>query len=83
MDCTQTEVECDRRNARKSHEFNRFVDMINTLSVTCTEFNPEDSDDGNKKLPDWEWRVEGILYFLLNQDRVINYLYNHAKLHEN
>lgn len=35
------------------------MDAINTLSVTCTEYNPEDSDDGTKKLPDWEWRVAG------------------------
>ena len=58
-DCTLSEQECDRRQARKTHEFSRFVDAINTLSVTCTEYDPEDSDDGTKKLPDWEWRVEG------------------------
>ena len=37
------------------------MDAINTLSVTCTEYDPEDSDDGTKKLPDWEWRVEGSI----------------------
>ena len=62
-DCTLSETECDRRQARKVHEFSRFVDMITTLEVTCTEYNPDDSDDGTKQLPDWEWKVEGTHFY--------------------
>ena len=69
-DCTLSEAECDQRQARKVHEFSRYVDMITTLQVTCTEYNPEDSDDGTKQLPDWEWKVEGSHLYSLYVTRI-------------
>ena len=52
--------------------------MITTLQVTCTEYNPEDSDDGTKQLPDWEWKVEGSHLYSLYVTR-ISYLKNKLK----
>ncbi len=55
--CDFSEEECNKY-AQKIHEFSRFVDAVNTLEVKCTAYNPEDTND-NKKLPDWEWKVQG------------------------
>ena len=55
--CDRPEEECNKY-AAKIHEFSRFVTAVNALEVKCTPYNPEDTND-NKKLPDWEWKVEG------------------------
>ena len=51
--CELTEEECEAILATKVHEFNRFVDAINSIEVTCSE-----TPDANE-LPDWTWKVAG------------------------
>jgi hypothetical protein len=49
QDCNLPADDCAAIGAVVSHSFNRFVDAVNQLNVTCT---PGKRPDG---LPDWVW----------------------------
>ena len=50
--CELSEDACESI-ATKVHEFNRYVDAINNLTVTCIEAST------SNELPDWAWNVAG------------------------
>ena len=57
--CDLSEEECDRGSGfPKIHEFSRYVNAINEITVSCSEYDPEDPNDP-KQLPDWGWQVKG------------------------
>ena len=58
--CDRSEAECEGRYLKK-YEFNRYVDAVNSLKVTCTE-----TKDNAEKLPDWEWKAKGTITIYTN-----------------
>ena len=53
--CEFSEDECEARGSYKRHEFNRFVDAINSIRVTCV------ASPNSYELPYWVWRIKGKL----------------------